>query len=217
MGLLSCEKRELGFSKGRLDKFRKQGKIPAVVFGKQRSESLPVFVNWQDFNKLYHTDGKVFEMEIDGKKELVNAKTIDTNHLGAVTHISFHQLNRNEATSVLVPVHVVGESVGEKAGGIVQLTESQIRVKGLPHDIPEHIDVDITDLDIHHHITAGEVKLPKGLELAQAADHNVVVCSAPKQEVEEEPVVELVPEGEVAPEAAASPDESSDDEDKIAS
>jgi len=208
MGSLASEKRELGCSKGQLNKWRKDGRIPAVVFGKTRKESVPLFVNWLQFNKMYHSTGKVFELEVDGKTELVNTKSVETDNLGKAVHISFHQLNRGEKVSVQVPVRVVGIAAGVKLGGIIQVTESEITVKGLPKDLPEHIDVDVASLEIHQHLTAGQIKLPKGLVLDQDASHNVIVCQAPQKEEEVE-VVELHPEGEVAPVAS--------DSDKLAS
>ena len=211
MGSLVSENREVGFSKGQLDKWRKQGKIPAVVFGKSRTESFPVWVNWRSFEKFLHTEGKVFELQVNGKTELVNTKEIDWSPLGQPLHISFHQIQKGQAIEVKVPVHLVGTSAGQKAGGVVQVTEEQVLVKGLPKHIPEHIDLDISALEIGHHITAAELKLPQGLELAQPGDHNLVVCQAPKQEAPEE-VVELHPEGE-APVAAAP----ESDSDKLAS
>lgn len=205
MGSLSSENRELGFSKGQMNKFRKQGRIPAVVFGKNRDQSWPIFVNWVAFQKCLSSEGKVFQLEVNGNVELVNAKVVDLTPMGQPQHISFHQLVRGEASVFKVPVNLVGESVGEKAGGVIQAVESQISVKGMPKNIPENVELDISSLEIGQNLTAGDLKLPTGLELAQEADLNLVVCQAPKQEEAEEEVA-LAPEGEAleAPVAEAS-------------
>lgn len=202
MSFLQASQRQGSWSKGEFKNFRKEGKIPAVVYGKGM-ESTSLWVNWLEFQKCYKEHGKVFEMQFDGWKETVNTKQIDTDNMGRVTHISFHKLAKGQKTSVKVPVTLEGDSIGAKAGGVIQQVLETINVTAFPKDIPESIHVDITAVQIGEHLTVGQLRLPPGLEVDEVeAQRNVVVCQAPKQQVEEEVSAQASTESE-APAAEA--------------
>ena len=202
MSFLKTEQRAKEWSKGQMNTFRREGKIPAVIFGKGM-DSASVFVNWIEFQKCYQEHGKVFEIEFGGKKETVNAKFIDTNPLGRVSHISFHKLAKGQMTTMKVPVTIAGDSVGAKAGGVIQQLLDTITVTALPKNIPDMIHVDVTSLEIGATLKAGDIKLPTGLTVDEAeADKTVVNCQAPQKQ-EEEPAAAADGEAPAA-EAAAT-------------
>lgn len=186
MSFLQAQPRQGSWSKGEYKNFRKEGKIPAVVYGKGM-ESQSLWVSWLDFQKCYKEHGKVFELKFNGQSETVNTKQVETDNLGKVTHISFHKLAKGQKTSVKVPVTLEGDSIGAKAGGIIQQVLDSINITAMPQDIPDTIHVDISALQIGEHLTVGQLNLPKGLTVDEVeAQRNVVVCQAPKQQVEEE-------------------------------
>lgn len=76
--VLKTESRDLVFTKGELNNFRKKGKVPAILFGKGM-ESVPLFVNLIEFKNTYANNGKIFEINANNQKYLVNAKNIQTN------------------------------------------------------------------------------------------------------------------------------------------
>lgn len=195
--VLSTETRELKFTKGELNRFRKQGKVPAVLFGKGM-ESVPLFVDLVEFKKAYSANGKIFEINAAGSKHLINAKQIQTNAIGnIVMHIDFLKLNRNQETTVKVAVSLIGESPGAtKEGGVIQVINDIIEVTGVPRDIPESIEIDISELALGENITVGDIKLGKGVKLGLEDDVTVVTCSAPK--TQEEPETAEAAEGEEA-------------------
>jgi len=198
-GILTTESRDINLSKGELNDFRKAGKVPAVIFGKGM-DSVPVFVNLIEFRKVYHDNGKIFELKFGSHKETVNAKTIDTTPLGMVSHISFQKLTKGEKTTVKVPVTLEGDCIGLKAGGMIQQLIDTITVHAVPKDIPESIHVDISALEVGHHISVSDLKLPKGLEVdASELERNIVNCQAPQKQEEEAPAesqVEAAPAGD---------------------
>jgi large subunit ribosomal protein L25 len=203
-GLLQAEKRELTHSQGELNKFRKNGKIPANIFGKD-IEPLPVFVNLVDFKKVYADSGKVFELEVAGKKYLTNAKTIDKSSVSHdVIHIAFHNLVRGQATTVAVSIHTIGEAPGSKAGGVVTLLHEMVKITGAPTKLPESLQIDISELELDGTLTCSQIKLPEGVTLEDDADETLVTCKASKI-VEEEPVPAAAAEGEAAEGEAAAP------------
>lgn len=193
--ILSAESRDLSYTKGELNKLRKIGKVPAVLFGKGM-KSLPLFVNLIEFRKAA-SHGKIFELKAGEKKHLINAKNIQTNAIGnVVLHIDFLKLSRNVETTVNVPVVLKGEAKGLKAGGLIQIIEENIEVTGIPKNIPESIIIDVTDLDVNESIIAEEIKLGAGIKLEVAPDKTIVTCSMPKVQEEAdtsetpEPIVE---------------------------
>ncbi len=186
MTTLKTETRELGLSSGDLNKFRKQGRIPAVVYGKDLSPSKSVWVNQIDFMKAYHDTGKIMEMSVDGKTEMVNAKVIDRGPMGTLMHINFHQLKRGQKTMVKVPLHADGEAKGVKNGGILSWSHETIQIEGVPKDIPESIHVDISALEIGATLHASEIKLPKGLTLVDDAEMAILSIQAPSKAAEAE-------------------------------
>lgn len=182
--VLPTESRDLKYTKGDLNRFRKQGKIPAVLFGKGM-DSVPLFVDLVEFKKTYSANGKIFEIEANGKKHLINAKNISTNAIGnIVMHIDFLKLNRNQETTVQIPVVLTGDAPGVKEGGVIQIINEMIEVTGVPRDIPESIEIDISGLALGENITAGAISIGPKIKLELDADVTIVTCSQPKVQAE---------------------------------
>lgn len=204
MTTLKTETRELGLSSGELNRFRKQGRIPAVVYGKGLSESKSVWVNQVDFMKVYHETGKIMEMSVDGKTEMVNAKVLDRGPMGSLMHVNFHQLKRGQKTMVRVPLHSEGEAKGVKDGGILSWSHETIQLEGVPKDIPESITIDISALEIGGVIHASDIKLAKGLTLMDEGEMTILSIQAPSKAAEAETAgAEEASEGTEAAAAAA--------------
>ncbi len=202
--VLNAENRELNLSRGELNKRRKAGQVPAVVFGKE-IESIPVFVDLLTFQRVYADQGKIFELNVSGTTHMVNTKKIEMNIFGnLVNHINFHKLKAGQTTTVNIPVSLVGESKGDKAGGIISTNLEVLPVTGLPKDMPEKIEIDITELEIDGKITIGEIKLAGKLTIEGEAEAIVVSCAAPKVK-EEAPAGDAASEGGDAPAAEAAP------------
>ncbi|MBT5092916.1 MAG: 50S ribosomal protein L25 [Halobacteriovoraceae bacterium] len=182
---------------------RKEGFVPGVIFGKEMDASVNFKVNNNQLSKFLHHSGQVFECQIGtGEKHLVTLAGVDHDATGShILHISLHKIPRNQATTVNLPIHFIGDAIGAKEeGSVVQELHDHIEVTGLPSKMPEYIEVDVTNLEINHHYSYGDLKLPEGLELASNPEENVVTCHHVKLQVVEEPEVEE----EVAAEADAS-------------
>ncbi len=200
--VLKAETRELNLSRGELNKKRKAGLVPAVVYGKE-IESLPIFVDLLSFKKIYTGHGKIFELNVGGKTHMVNTKKIEKNVLGnIVNHINFHKLKAGQSTTVSIAVSLVGEAKGLKEGGIVNTVLDTLPIKGLPKDMPEKVEVDVSELELNGQIVVGDIKLPGKLTIELEADKTVVTCAAPKVQAEEP--AEAAAEGEAGAEAPAA-------------
>lgn len=204
--LLKTEFREHKF-KSPLRKLRSEGFVPGVLYGKG-FDSMSFQVRRIDLVKFLHHSGKVFEVEVRGYgKHLVSLDNIQYDYMGdTIEHIAFHKIAANEKTVVKLPFHFVGEARGTKAGGVVQQVLHEVEVKGLPKDMPEFIEVDVTELDVHGHFSLKDIPLPKGLEWYHDENDNVVSCHTPKVVVEattEESEPELITKEAPAAEAEA--------------
>ncbi len=193
-GSIKTEKRPSELSRHELTKMRDAGKIPANIYGKGMDPK-SFFIGLFDFQNMYKTHGRIFELEIDGKKYLVNAKDIQQNPITRkVSHISFHKLEKDKVTTVEVPIKIVGIAPGVADGAIVTLIAQTVFVDALPSKIPESVTVDISHLQIDGHITFGELHLPNGVTIHETGSdkddilkHTIVTCKFHSHKEDEKP------------------------------
>ncbi len=185
---------------------RRDGFIPGIIYGKNL-EPISFKVKTIDFKKFMSHSVKVFEVTLDGQgTHLVNIDQLQRDNMGnEILHLSLHKLEANQKTIVKVPLVLHGQAPGHKAGGILNQMLNEVDVKGLPKDIPEFIEVDITTLELHGHLCLKDIECPANLEWAHDLDSNIVGCHPPKQEIiEEETIVETTdagtgPVGDITP------------------
>jgi large subunit ribosomal protein L25 len=187
---------ETGSAVGR--RLRREGKVPSVVYfaGKHSSS---IAISERAFVRVASASlpSQVFTLKssdqsLDGRIALVRDIQQDS-VTGKVLHVDFQELEKGKAIEVHVPIHLVGEAVGVKAqGGFLNIPEREIHIQCAPENIPSYIEVDITNLELGHRITAGEVVLPANVELAEDEDRTIVNIVASRA-------------ARVAEEAAAAP------------
>jgi len=206
---LSVAKREKT-GKGISRELRRQGKIPAVVYG-AGMEPCPISVDPAELKKAMSTEAGVNTLltlkgtgPFDGK--VVILKEMVTNPLKQEpVHADFHAIDMKSKVHVMVPVHPVGKSVGEREGGNLEVVRHEIEVICLPTAIPSDLEVDVTALQVGDVLHVGDVVLPEGVEIPADVNFTVITCTAPVVEkVEEEEVEEVegvVMGAEVAEEA----------------
>ena len=114
---------------------------------------------------------------------------------GFITHVDFHEVRLDQTIQASVAVHLVGESPGVKAGGVLQQVTREINIEALPGSIPEHIEVDLGDLEIGGTVRLESVVAIEGVTFLDDPHETVIAsCSAPRG-LEEEAAEE---EGEAA-------------------
>jgi len=199
---LVAERRE-GTGKGVARKLRAAGRVPAVVYG-QGMEAAAVSVDAKDLYHVLHSGGTnvLLDLVIDGKGLLALARDVQRDHIhGRFVHVDFFAVSRTEKITIQVPVRVLGESVGVKAGGVLEHHLWEIEAECLPSDVPEAIEADITDLQVWDSLKVADLVVPEGVTILSAEDETVLAVVPPQaREVAE--VAEEV-EGEVAAEEGA--------------
>ena len=176
--------------KGGARELRRQGKIPAVVYG----PDTPAVHLALDPHPVIHllesgaAENVLLELKTpDGKSWtcLLKAFQLDPVH-HQLQHADFYAIKQGVTLTVHVPIRLVGESPGVKAGGILEFSLRDMEVECLPKDIPESIEVDISQLDVNDYIQVRDVQLPKGVKAVTDPDAVVVLVAAARAYEEEE-------------------------------
>ncbi len=159
---------------------RAQGRLPAVVFGHNKP-SLPITLDRKQAMTLIQKGEKVFRLDFPGHQEademqMVLLKALQFDYLGTnVVHADMARVDLNERVHTRVHIQLVGEPIGLKqAGAILMHPLNEIEIECRVVDIPESIEVSITDLDLGQMITAGQVKLPLADMRLVSDPHGVV-------------------------------------------
>ncbi|MCR4428797.1 MAG: 50S ribosomal protein L25/general stress protein Ctc [Caldiserica bacterium] len=195
-------------SKGETRGLRQQGKIPAILYGKGVSP-LPLSVDGKAFQKALKNPAglnAIFKLKVkdDGSEDsyIAMVKDIQRDYLNEnILHVDFHAISLTEKISVMIPVRLVGVSRGVKEGGVLQQNLHEIEVECLPTQIPPHIDLDISNLEIGDSLFARDIPLPEGLSLLTDGGSPIVTIVPP--EVEEAPA-EAAPAEQETPSAPPS-------------
>lgn len=184
--------------KGAIRKLRAEGFIPAVVYGRGDS-SIPLSVRAQELTKLLASisvDNTIIDLAVDGKKKTTPTLIREVQYHAArkaVLHVDFLLVHAGEKIHLDVPIRLSGSAVGVRDnGGILQEVLREVRVECLPGDIPEAIDVDISDLDIGDSVVVGSVSLP-GVKVLNDPELVLVSVVAPTVSTAED---EAAAEGE---------------------
>lgn len=185
---------------------RQEGKIPAVVYGREVS-STPLAVDGKEFYRATHTKAGA-NVLISLKMEGANGKKATTCLIkevqrdpvtDEVLHVDFTSISLTEKIRVKVPLHVKNAetAVGIKEGGILDLIHHEIEVECLPAEIPERIEANVKDLKIGDAIHLKELSFPSGVTPLLGADEVVIILHPPQKEEEAAPLAETLAEPEV--------------------
>ena len=200
---IKCEQRDV-FGKNASRRLRREGKVPAVLYGGDGPIRHLAIQKKDIFGILRSESGEntIFKTSFDSESKDAMIKELQTDPVtDEILHIDLIMISMDKAVRVSVPVVLVGEAVGVKAeGGFVDLITREIEVECLPGDIPEHIEVDISDLHLHQSIKIEEMAFPKGVESVTDLHTVVVLIDVPTREEEivaeeEAEEVEIMAEG----------------------
>jgi large subunit ribosomal protein L25 len=185
------------FGKGSARALRRQGLIPAVLYGPKR-DSIPLTISPFDLDKIYKASGTervILNLIIrNGGTQNVTAvvKEAQASPLtGQYLHIDFYEISLDVEIVVSVPVEVTGRSRGIERGGSLQVVRHELEVYCLPVDMPEKIEVDVTSLDLGNSIHIGDIDIGDKMRLVGDSDLTVVTVVAPVAAEEEVPEKEL--------------------------
>src|ERR687898_2737538 len=147
---LDAEKRD-GRGKNEARRLRASGRIPAVLYGAGKGKAGEIAVDPKNLLRILHSESGVntlIGLQLDGTNTRVLVKEYQIDPLGhKLLHADFYQVAMDRTLTVTVPIVLRGEAKGVKQqGGIVDFVHREIQIEVLPADIPEHIDIDISEL-----------------------------------------------------------------------
>ena len=191
-------RKEQGTSAAR--RTRLQNKVPAVVYH-SGVEATPLSVDKISLNKALRTGQMIFEVNVEDKDQFVLVKEIKYHPVtDEIIHIDFQKVKEDEKISLEVAVRSSGEAQGVKLGGLLVQMLNSVTIKCRPAEIPEFLEIDVTDMEMNTNLFVRDITLPTDVEMLTADDIAVVSVQEPKEEKEEEVVEET--ESEEADEAS---------------
>lgn len=198
------------FGKEKMKKLRREGLVPGVIYG---SSAKPEHVT------LPHHDLDVLAKRVHGQTVLVDLEVKDPKGSRMekvflrelqrdpvsekIVHVDWLRVDMEKPVIVEIPVVGVGTPAGVKLGGLLERLNRTVSVRCLPQDVPPHIDVDISEINVGHSIHVGEVPWPATVEILTDEDTALFTVLG-KREVEEE--VAAPEEAAATEEGAAEPE-----------
>lgn len=179
---------------------RDRGELPAILYGHKKTP-VAVAINAHDALGHIHKGEKVFYIQVDGEDErqFVLLKDVQFDYLGNnIIHCDFARVNLAERVRARATLRLVGDPVGLKhAGAILMHQIDEIDIECPVQDLPEAIEVDITEMDLGHSITVGDIKMPAD-SITLLTDPSTIVAQVVMQREEEvvEAEEEVVEAGE---------------------
>ncbi len=198
--VIQAEQRNL-LGKNANRRLRTTGKIPAVVYG-HGFEAVSVAVDPKDIHRILHSESghnTIFKLQLpDATKDvLIRDYQLDPVK-GHLLHADFQTVAMDEVMVFEVPIEAVGNSIGVKNGGILDIVLREIELECLPSDVPDSLEVDVTALDIGDVVRVEDLQFDSSkITLLSEPDLVVLNIASPAVEEEEEEAEEVVAEPEV--------------------
>ncbi|WP_298062321.1 50S ribosomal protein L25/general stress protein Ctc [uncultured Rikenella sp.] len=162
------------FGKKSTNVVRRAGNVPCVIYG--GGETVHFSVPAPEFKQLIYTPHSyLVNFDIDGKKELGVMREVQYHPVtGDVLHVDFYRVDENKPVAIDLPVVLTGNSEGVKLGGKLILSKRKLRVSALVKDLPDTVEVDVTELGLGKSIFVGDLHIP-GLAILTPA--STAVCA----------------------------------------
>ena len=157
---------------------RTAGRIPAIIYGRGK-ETVSISIDSRDVAKIVRTGQRIVELGGDVSQDAL-IKEVQWDAFGTeVLHIDLARIDASEAVEVSLLVELRGVAPGTRSGGIVKHQMHEILIRCPANKLPEHLEVNINELELDDSITADQVDLPAAAELLCNASDVVVTCVAP--------------------------------------
>ncbi len=176
-------RKEQGTSAARRTRLR--GRVPAVLYH-SGIEATPLSMDRKALYKALKTGQMIFEVIVEEKPQFVLLKEVQYHPVtDEVIHIDFQKVKEDEKISLEIAIRGVGESQGVKLGGILVQLLNAVTVKCKPSEIPEFLEIDVTEMEMNTNLFVKDISLPEDVEMITAEDIAVMSVQEPKEEKEE--------------------------------
>lgn len=186
-------RKELG--KQSAKKLRRDGRIPGIYYI-HGEDSVPFTINEKDLHTAIHTDASILDLKFDdGKATKCVIRDIQWHPISdRPVHVDFMGIKMTEKVQVDLTLHIAGPAIGEKRdGGVMQQVIREISIEALPGDIPEHVEIDITAMEIGDVFRVEDLDLEGDVKILNEPNQTIVVIRPPRVIEEELEVAEEEP------------------------
>jgi len=189
------EKAGKGVARG----LRRNQMVPAVLYS--HGKSMPISMGNKDVTKILNTEGgehALINLKVEGGKEgtdklaLIKDYQIDPRN-GALIHVDLMEVAMNEKVKIPVAVHLSGSSIGVKEGGILQHGVREVEIECLPNEIPEHLEVNISELKVNESIHVRDIKVAEGVRILTDGDATIATIQPPISDAKLEAMLAAAP------------------------
>jgi large subunit ribosomal protein L25 len=193
--------------KGAARTLRSKGQIPAVIYGHGRAPQA-LSLNARDLDKLLghiQAESTVIEVSVGGTTAKTLIREIQRHPIKRqILHVDFQALVAGEKVTVNIPIVLTGVAEGVRLdGGVLDQTLRELEIEVDPSNIPDRIEIDVTNMVIGDSLHVSDLKVPAGVEVLNDPETSVAVLAAPRAVIEEVPAAEAV---EGAAEGAGEPE-----------
>jgi len=178
---------------------RRNQMVPAVLYS--HGKSTPISMANKDVTKVLNTEGgehALINLKLEGgagageKLALIKDYSVDPIS-GKLIHLDLMEVAMNEKVKIQIAVHIVGSSIGVKEGGIFQYGQRNLDIECLPNQIPDFIQVDITNLKVNESLHVRDVKAPEGVRILTDGDATVATIQPPISDAKLEAMLTATP------------------------
>lgn len=189
-----------GTGKGTARKLRNVGRLPAVLYGPQ-VDSVLLSIDYPQLRKTLRgksAENIIFDLNVDvdgvGQTKKAMIKEIQKDPVTReYLHVDLYEISMGKEMEADVPIHLLNTPIGVTNGGVLQHVRRELKVSCMPENLVEHIEIDVSGLDIGDSLHIYEVSFPFGLRSTEDESLGVVTVVAPTKAAEEE---EEIGEGE---------------------
>jgi large subunit ribosomal protein L25 len=181
---LEAQKRSVGH----VAALRREGRLPAVMYNSGLNQT--VSVDGKAFDKVFRSQGtsSIVDLEVDGTVHAVLVKQVQMDKRRRVPmHVDFYAVTEGQVVDVHVPIEITGTAKGMREGGMLDVHRREIHIEVMPRLIPNHVSVDITDLEIGDSIHIADVAslLPAEAHVLDDLDRTILTLVPPRLAEEE--------------------------------
>lgn len=170
--------------KGAARRMRRQGRIPAVLYG--RRDPVLLSIDAREFSRKFQqiSESTIIHLSAGEATYDVLVKDFQVDHIiERLEHIDFYEIERGRILRARVMLHFVGNPVGVREGGLQELLVHEVEVESLPRDLPERLDVDIEHLAVGQSLHVSDLVVPDGVRVLNSPEQVIALIA---HKVEEE-------------------------------
>lgn len=191
---IEVEKRELSSKKSFVKELRANGHIPGVYYSHDSKESIPFMVTLKNLREALKSNSQVYKINVGGKSRDVIMKTIQYHPITEqILHIDLYGVQMDAKVTVKIPIMIKGQSIGIKEGGVLNQSMTELDIACLPANIPQEIEIDISNLNLGDTLRIEDVNLADDLDIIGDSSMLIasVVAPAKQEEISDEDSLEV--------------------------